>query len=110
MVVIMKAIDYIELYRKVRAESGDSEAIVECALKLGHEISTLTVSRNAKTDSAFIAILTEMKNKWRAVVARDPSISDATFGIAVYGTMPEVYDLLLRKGIIADYLGKEPLK
>jgi len=64
----MKAKDYLNKYKKIKAEKGSDYAVVKCFMDMFNEIETIQKNRNAKSNSAVIAIFNEMNKKGNAFI------------------------------------------
>ena len=89
----MKAIEYAERYKQ---EGQTLEALGKVCKDIFLEFKPLSEIRHAKTDSAVIAIVMELDNKWRAFARKsgDATIVPNGFILFCINIIPEMERIL----------------
>lgn len=84
----MRAKEYAEIYKQ------DNSMLSKIAIDFLFEGRDLMKKRNVKTNSAALAILNELDDKWKAFVrlTNDPSIRHDGFRLLLKEDMPLVYE------------------
>ncbi len=87
----MKAKDYADLYRHALASTGDvNEAAKAMASEFFAELPTLVNRRNVQTDSALIAVVRELDQKWRALTRLVTIFNPEGFMAYIKDQFPEI--------------------
>lgn len=85
----MKAKDYAKLFN----ENRSINTLIEISKKFITECLEIAKIRNAKTDSALIAIFEEQNKKWMAFARIVDGVKPDGFEQLVKLQMPEVYEV-----------------
>lgn len=94
----MKAREYATQWNEWRKTLSFEDAFVELGLKFQDEIHTLFESRNCITNSACIAVLKELNQKWRALQNLETEISCIDFELIVKAFSERFHGVAVKYG------------